>query len=341
MSYRIPIVMCNDIEPDGFFIDRSKPLPWRGYEGAFEYFRNLRPRLEEATSSRAHFSWFFRFDPQIRETYGSCTWPATNYPSYYEDFIKSGDEIGLHCHAYRWLEERKDWIIDQGNQEWVNHCVQMCFDGYDEVFRRNCESFRFGDAWMNQETLHLVERLGARFDLTVEPGHRYPAAYLAKRKTTGSYLDCDLMPRVPYRPAKQDFRHTDPDRKDGIWVVAVSTGRLSYHYGKAERFFRGVFSPNTVKPQPMTLNLGNGDHRFRLVAEELLNSSKQPFLVLVLRTDAFYRPEQRKNVEACFDYLTNHRFADRFIFSTPQEMIQILGYSDAKVCANQTESLPQ
>jgi hypothetical protein len=40
---------------------------------------------------------------------------------------------------------------------------------FDKATGRHCESFRFGDGWLNAETLRLLEDSGVRFDLTLEP----------------------------------------------------------------------------------------------------------------------------------------------------------------------------
>jgi hypothetical protein len=87
-----------------------------------------------------------------------------------DDFLANGDELGLHPHDYRWDLGLNEWIVDHGNQPWINHFVKLAFETFRATFGKGCESFRYGGRWMNNETLVLVESLGARFDLTVEPG---------------------------------------------------------------------------------------------------------------------------------------------------------------------------
>ena len=325
MDCQIPIILCIDVEPDGFFIERDRPLPWKGYERAFEYFSKLRQLSAAISESPTHFSWFYRMDPQVAETYGTPDWAIKNYPTYVEDFLKKGDEMGLHPHAYRWVKTDNDWLVDHADQEWVDHCVEMSFAAYKNVFGRTCDSFRFGASWINDATLRLVEKLGARFDLTLEPEYVNDWSYEGYRRYRGSYLDYECVPRMPYRPSHDDLRRPDPERKEGIWMIPTSTGKITYRYGRTERLLRRIFKPSDLKPRRITLNLAYGPNRFRIITEELLRCLERPYFAFVMRTDALSSPQQMKNVEACFDILLNHPRARQFVFSTPAEALRILG----------------
>lgn len=217
---KIPIVICIDVEPDERAIERNVAKDWEGFETTFEFYEKLRPRLEDATDFPVHFSWFLRMDPQIADTYGSPNWAVTRYRKMFERLEATGDDIGLHTHAWRWDAKLCEWVADMGDQEWVNHCVQMSFSAFEQSFRRTCQSFRFGDHWMNDATLALVERLGARFDLTVEPGRK--KLYIPDRYT-GSPPDYSQAPRQPYRPSKLNFTECGVEQKRELWAVPLST----------------------------------------------------------------------------------------------------------------------
>jgi len=98
---KIPIILNIDAEPDGLFIDRERPLPWRGYERSAEYLQRLRSRIASVTGSPAHFTWLVRLDPQIAETYGSAEWPLMRYGDRLSADEAIGDELGVHIHPYR------------------------------------------------------------------------------------------------------------------------------------------------------------------------------------------------------------------------------------------------
>ena len=334
MDQKIPIIMCIDVEPDGFFIDRTKPLPWKGYEGAHRYFNQLRSKLEAVTDSPVHFTWSYRLDPQVAETYGSPDWPITNYPKFVEEFLGEGDEIALHPHAYRWEKKTNNWVEDLGNQEWVNHCVEMGFHCYKRLFHRTCESFRFGAYWINIETINLAEKLGAQFDLTVEPGFKLTKSVFPKNYYNGCLPNYDHCPKTPYRPSRFDFTKRDSDRNEGIWIIPMSTGFVLYKFGKLETLSKKLFAPRELKPKPVTLNLARGINGFQSVMEGLLGSLEKPYLAMVLRSDVCsnspFEPETQENMKKNFDYIMSHALAKRFIFSTPREAMLTMGYLNGK-----------
>lgn len=327
MEPKIPIILCIDVEPDGFFIDRNQPLPWEGYEATSEFFTKWRPRISEATQAPVHYSWYYRIDPQIQETYGSPEWPWTHYEKYVADFIREGDEIGLHPHAYRWEEKINNWIEDLGNQSWVNHCVEMGFVSFKKIFNRTCDSFRFGAYWINNETLDLVEKLGARFDLTPEPGLKVNKRPFYGQHYTAAVPSYDGVPQLPYRPSKSDFTKADQNRKEGLWIIPLSTGYIQYRFGKLESVYHKFFNPELSKPKCITLNIGNyGVENFSKVVTHLLNTLEKPYLTLVLRSDNGIKQRQMKNIQDNLNFLLSHPLVERFIFSTPAELMETLGF---------------
>ena len=330
MEPKIPIILCIDVEPDGFFLDRAKPLPWLGYEGAYRYFGQIRDQFAQVTGAPVHFAWYYRVDPQIDETYGSPDWVFAHYPEYVEDLFSQGDEIGLHPHAYRWITEKNNWVEDLGNQSWVNHCVEMAFDGYKKQFGRRCDSFRFGAYWISSETLSLVEKRGARFDLTVEPGLNLKKRYFSNQFYSDGVPSHEGSPNHPYRPSKSDFRQPDSEREEGIWMIPLSTGTVTYHYGRLETTYKKLFSPGELEPRLLTLNLGRGINGFSSVMNGLLESLERPYLAMVVRSDVCGEnpgdPVHARNMKANIDYLLNHPLADRFVFARPEEAMEMMGY---------------
>ena len=299
--------MCIDVEPDGFFIDRNRPLPWKGYEGAHQYFSELRPKLEEVTGSPVHFTWAYRLDPQVAETYGLPEWPITNYPKFIEEFLREGDEIALHPHAYRWEKKINNWIEDLGNQEWVNHCVEMGFNCYQKLFNRICESFRFGAYWISTETINLAEQLGAKFDLTVEPGFRLEKRSFHADLYSAPLPNYDHVSREPYRPSKMNFTEPDTNRQKGIWIIPMSTSFVTYRFGRLETLYKRIFSPTELKPRPVTLNWARGVKGFRTVMEDCLRSLRKPYLLTVLRSDVCgdtpFESDMQENMKKNVEYI--------------------------------------
>lgn len=212
---KIPVIICLDVEPDEREIDSADSKDWEGFEESLKYFSDLRPRLEGATGARASFSWFIRMDPQIEHTYGLSCWAVRRYGEAIEQLRRDGDEIGLHAHAWRWDAGLLKWVIDHGDQEWVAHCIRTSFEAYRGAFGRRCLSFRFGDRWMNNETMALLESLGVKFDLTAEPGKTARPTLHRRELHTGSlpdYVDTPRWPTdLPDRTSENTVRRRDAD----------------------------------------------------------------------------------------------------------------------------------
>ncbi len=223
---KIPIIICIDIEPDELAIKPYKRKDWRGFRATWKYFKRLRPLLELATKSAARFNWFLRMDPQVAHTYGSADWAAIRYPKLFAEMQHAQDEIGLHLHVWRWDDVEQKWVSDFADQEWIEHCVRQSFYEFERCFKRPCRSFRFGDRWMNNRTVELIECLGARFDLTIEPGRKpeklpYPF--------TGSLPDYTTALRRHYRPSKSDYLQPgDAHSQRDLWIIPLSTANINW-----------------------------------------------------------------------------------------------------------------
>lgn len=230
---RIPVVVCIDVEPEGRAIDPDVRVDWRGFESALNYFSAFRPRLAAATRAPAHFSWFLRMDPQIERVYGSAAWGAVRYADPLRRLEETGDEVGIHPHFWRFDEGTRGWFSDFADQSWMDHCIEEGFAAFRRSLGRPCRTVRVGDRCLGEATVALLERLGARFDVTVEPGQ--PPTPL-EDPFVGSLPDFRGAPRVPYRPAPSSFLTPGGAAGRDLWIVPLSTGRLDWAFaGLANR----------------------------------------------------------------------------------------------------------
>jgi hypothetical protein len=319
----IPVIICLDVEPDEREIDSTVSKDWEGFEESLKYFSALRPRLEEATGARASFSWFFRMDPQIEHTYGLSWWVAQRYGEAIKQLKLAGDEIGLHAHAWRWDAWALKWVVDHGDQSWVNHCLHTSFEAYRIAFGCHCLAFRFGDRWMNNETMALLESLGVQFDLTVEPGKTARPGLHPWELHTGSLPDYLAAPRRPYRPSRRDFREHSRARGRGLWVVPLSTQQVLGRFAGLKRAAMafGIFQRRYEACQ---LNLCLDGPLFQLMVNRLLQRPGRPYLAPVARTEIGVCPEARANMGRNVDFLLSHPLVRRFRFVRPAEAIKLL-----------------
>ena len=331
---RIPVILCIDVEPDKPFNHRAKPMAWEGYRNAVDFFSGVRPQLETSTSTPVHLSWFYRMDPQIEEIHGSPGWAITNYPDQAATLAAAHDEFGLHTHPFRWSEKTDSWIQDYGNQRWVEHSIRMAFDTFSRELNRPCVSFRFGDRWMNNRTFRLLESLGVRYDLTLEPGGRQMPSYHGSVPYTGFIPDQRRVPRSIYRPAKSNYQKCDPARTEGPYVIPLSTAPI--HLGSGAiyrkptllaRLYYRVASPDRVRNWTHTLNIALEPPVFDSVLDYNLRTLESPYLVAVARTHIFNSAEftsnVRANLAALFDSCASLR-GTSVMLATPSEAIAYL-----------------
>ena len=320
----IPVILCIDVEPDERLIDYGTPKDWEGFTETSEFFSALRPRMAAATGAPANLSWFFRMDPQIERVYGSPGWVVKRYGELIGRLERDGDELGLHTHAWRWDEDLRSWVADHGNQEWVNHCLRQSFAAYRSAFGRDCASFRFGDHWMSNETMDLLESLGARFDLTVEPG-RIPRSIQCLTDTyTGSLPDYVSAPRRPYRPSRLDFRMAGPQHERDLWAIPLSTGKEPGRFTGLKRAAKALGIDLRKRNDTVPLNLALGAPLFRAMMDALLADKGETYLALIVRTDACLPARFRANVAENLNFVLSHPLASSFKFSRPTEAISLL-----------------
>lgn len=321
---KIPVIMCIDVEPDAREIDPSERSDWDGFIEAYHFFDQLRPKLESATGAPARFSWFLRMDPQIEHTYGSPSWIVTRYPEIFRELIVAGDELGLHTHAWRWDEVSDRWVVEHGNQNWIDHCVRFSFEAFQHAIARPCYSFRFGDHWMNDETMRLVEELGARFDLTLEPGCQRRGNRNSEL-STGTLPDYRSVPRHPYRPAIANFKEVGFTDGRQIQVIPLSTAKPG-----RPTFVRLLNIKRTAKyllsglSDPVPLNPCIDVQDFSQMMDTIIYRHKDQYLAPVIRVDAFSKQREKHNIERNFDSILNHRLAERFRFVNPATAVDLL-----------------
>lgn len=287
----LPVLLCVDVEPDEFFIDHDRPLPWRGFEIAAEWAGTVRRTLANSHTPPA-FTWMLRMDHQVAEVYGRADWAAREYREHWSRFLASGDEVGLHAHAYRWDSGARVWIIDHGNQSWVEQCLQMSFEAFAQAFGRPCVTFRAGDRWMNQATIEWLQRNGVRFDLTVEPGHPPLLSYHPTEAFTGSLPDYRGVPTSPYRPADGDFRREATDTTGPLWIVPMTSAAVQPRW--LRRLYYRWFQP--ARHGVWTAMLSHDPVLFERIIAAALHNPATTHLALPVRSDVFASPRLVKRV---------------------------------------------
>jgi len=300
MLARVPVLLCFDVEPDEKVIRGE--ADWAGLPALVDLLTRYREELAAATGAPCRFSWFLRMDPQVRELHGRADWPAAAFERELSVLRDAGDEFGLHVHP--WRRSHDGWVAEFGDPAWVEHCVRSAFAAYQDCFGMPCRSFRFGDRWMDHATMRLIDSLDVRFDLTLEPEQKgFPIPADMDHHFLGERPDYTVVPRVPYRPRRDDYRVAGraPDLM-GITEIPISTAAAGTGIG--------------------TLYLANDSASICHHVDRLLENDATRHLALPARSDIAIRLDERRNLETILGHLLAHPRCSRLRFATPAEVQQ-------------------
>jgi len=325
----IPILISIDAEPDGTFIDLKQRVPWHGFEHSEAVIEGWREDISRATGRAAHFTWLLRMDPQIEKVYGSLGWCVESHGKRLEGLARQGDEIGLHVHPFRWSRQDDQWVLDYGNQDWVENCVEQGHRAFTQALGYPPRSFSMGNSWLNQPTVRILEKLGIDYDLSLLPGTGpTPIQDLAGPlgRVTGHRPDCSNLPRHPFRPAVDDFASPDATRRNqGPWVIPITTG--NYRWPLWRRVAGRLRGPTRQRGQMTKLGLELGPAMLEAGLAEALGASPRPHLLMTTRSHTFLPAFRRvqSRMRRSLRRLLAHPQAGCFAFSTPAEALEVLG----------------
>lgn len=319
----VPILFCIDAENNDFDPPRGDPTPWTHLEACFDHLGAYRQRLEQATGTSVALTWVVRADPQVGAIYGDLDWGLRTYASKWRELASKGDDIGLHPHPQRWSEVEQGWCGGQDDPTWIEQVIRDSFEAYRKVLGRAPQTFRFGNRFMSQDIANVIERLGMRFDLTLEPGYSGRDGSLAWHRVPGPCPDYFDVPRVPYRAVAGNYREPEAERVAGIWHIPMSTAPM----GSAAPLSHGphyrAVAPSLFPYEVLHLRLS--PELFRRAVDHLLHESPRPYLSVVIRCDMIHLPEVWANLET----LRTHPMAGRFVFSRADQLLRHLGHEVA------------
>jgi hypothetical protein len=321
----VPVLVLIDVEPDGFFVERTDTSPWTGFERSVEVMDEVREVLARRTGRPAHFIWLVRADEQVAAIYGSAGWAFERYRREFETLRAAEDEIGVHVHAYRWDDRAGNWIEDYGNQDWVERCVRTGVGAFEERFGCPPAAFSTGMDWTNQATIRLVSGLAIRYEFSAILG-REPQPFPPRDAYTGVAPDCSRIPARPYHPRADDFLSAGADGEDGPWLIPQSS-RVARIFPSFKRGLWDLLHLQPIAPRcTRKLFLQDDPAEIQPAIADVLRSLERPYLTLAVRTDEYSRPNSTAIVRRNLERVLDHPDAGRFVFTRPDEALRTLGY---------------
>ena len=323
-SSTIPAFLSVDVEPDGFQLDRRDPPEWGGYVAMVEYLTRLRADLDGWTGRTPRFGWYVRTDPQIAEVHGRPDHALVAFPQCVDRLQAAGDYFGVHSHLIRWAPERDQWVHEFGDGDWQANATRFALDAFSQWAGTPPRLFRSGAGFLSDRLLETVEQAGVAIDLTLEPvtgwGVGAPAVPTAVDSTpiVGAYTDCAGAPRVPYRPARHDFRVDGGRAGRRLLMVPLTTRSLQPPRPRWRRVARRVLrGPAPIEVEVLyPMAPWPSAHGYWDIVDQQLRSMPRPYLSLGIRTDAV-ASETAVSIRRIFDALPGHPLAQRLRFENP------------------------
>jgi hypothetical protein len=307
----VPIVLGIDVEPDNRHDPPGSGVDATGFRRTAEILGALRPRLEDATGQPVVFAWFVRMDPQVADQGGRPDALLAAAPGVVEVLEEAGDVIGLHTHAGRWDARRRVWVADHADSAWIDHCLVSSFAAYADRQGRTCREHRFGDRFSSHAVFERVARLGARVDLTTEPGQPGTRRPSHLDHHTGRIPSYARAPRTPHRALA-----------DGsLWLLPLSSADPAPALGPARRWARRL--RYLGQPRHRTLIFDRSwptPGLFWDLAERQLADGAE-HLAFVIRSDLVLSPHWAR-ADAVIDALLDRRLAARLAFVGGEEAVR-------------------
>jgi len=323
----LPVVITVDVEPDHPWPQPGQRDPWLGFESWLEYVPRLRDELAEATGRPVRFHWVLRMDDQITRVYGNPCWAAETYSRGLDSLRQAGDEFGVHPHAWRWEDPPGRWLQDHGNDEWVDRVIHTSFEAFKTSFGYACPTHRFGSRFITPAIVRTLRSLGARIDMTVEPGARGMVALEDSLPATGYLPDQASAPRVPYQLAGDDpfMAAPTPGRETGgLWMLPITSFDPAPWLPATRRLARRVRFAGRPLHRPAELWAPVAPAAFWDLAVAAADSLPMPYLSLAMRSDCLIRPALADPVKAKLEALSDGRWARRMALMTPTEALREL-----------------
>jgi hypothetical protein len=172
-----------------------------------------------------------------------------------------------------------------------------------------------------------AERLGIRYDLTVEPGAPPLPSPELDEPATGPVPDYYRVPRAPYVPSPTEFRrpHRGPARS--IRMIPLTSGyrRLGL---RPHRYLRRLVRNgwrHRLADTPLSMwSRWTAPDTFDRMLDRALAAQRRPYLAFGIRSDIGAGPRTGERTKLAMEALLVHPARARFRFCTPAEALAIL-----------------
>jgi len=240
-------------------------------------------------------TWFIRIDRQIESFYGDPLYIFDKHHKKIEWLKENGHAIGWHHHCYKKTDKvwSQEFDVLTNNND-IYH--------YGAIAReQGLVVSRMGWGYMNNDSMHILNKLGFKADSSAIPRPTYPWEHNSK--------DWNTTPRHPYFPDYNDYRipgETKLRRNIMELPLSITELKVDSDTVNMSRYVNTAYDTNYFSQAIEQLNSTGPDVFIMHPYEILLDSKKHPL---------FCNGENcfEKNILLCSDKYINGLTMDTWV----------------------------
>ncbi len=220
------VVIGCDCDPDrpqygGTRYDTRTSLKWRGVREGILRAREIADDIQDDFGNPLKMTWCVRSDLQMKEIYGDCAWPYSEFVDLWESLAGRGDEIAWHPHLWRWSERYGCWYQEIEDGDWIRNCLQQGYAALSSRMGRAPVTSRMGWEFHSDTTMQTIAELGIKVDFSAVPGRFTPGAADHLGSVFNCYVDWRNTPEQAYMPSAADYRRGPEANEVALRVIEL------------------------------------------------------------------------------------------------------------------------
>jgi len=243
----LPVLVTVDV-CDGSFDQEERKGRFRDL---MELLPGIRDLLGEVVVSwwgeRLPVTWFVRADTQVKEVTGNAMGLYHGWKDFWRGIRSSGGEVAWHPHLYKRHGQRWTPIRDPQKLRTEAEKIRHEISG-EEWKPLTC---RMGESVGSNELMALLDSIGMLADSSALPGR--------VRDDGQRWFNWENTPRIPYHPAKGDYRRPSAalgsgDRakeEESLSILEIpftmAEIRAPYDSGKVRRYVDLSYDPESLR----------------------------------------------------------------------------------------------
>lgn len=228
MAKELYICIACDTDPDRITFNRDATpdkLHWRGLLEGIPRGKEHLSAIRDSAGKSPVVTWCLRADHQIREYTGAYDYVLREFGEQVRSLESSGDELGWHPHFWRRDDSTGLWYQELADVDWQVEMLKAAHQAYSTMHPSGTHSVRMGWIYHNNRTMHTLDALGVRVELSASPGLRLMPRNPSVRGQ--NYFDWSISPDSPYHPSRVDYRRPASDMEESmrIWEIPCHLSR--------------------------------------------------------------------------------------------------------------------